>query len=55
MAASALGTSLTCSRHTFLSQLINTEGPEPRMTSGQKGGVLLGSESVSLWALRTLA
>lgn len=38
VATSDLGTSLTCSRHTFLSHLINSEGPEPRMNSGQEGG-----------------
>lgn len=41
VAASDLGTSLTCSRHTSLSHLINTEGPEPRMNSGPKGEELL--------------
>lgn len=47
VAARDLGTSLTCSRHTFLSQLINVEGPGPRMDSGQEGGELLGRLSVS--------
>lgn len=48
VAARDLGTSLTCSRHTFLSQLINVEGPGPRMDSGPKGGeLLLGRLSVS--------
>lgn len=48
MTAIDLGTSLTCSRHTFLSQLINIEGPEPRMNREQKGGELLGRLCVSL-------
>ena len=38
VATSNLGTSLTCSRHTFLSHLINSEGPEPRINSGQEVG-----------------